>query len=181
VVTRSIFLPLTLKARAATANFILMQHASTTAGNLLSQIKEQQLSIDADKRPRLPTRWQLSRTYYKYMRNQHRTTSIWWYHANVFMQVGGQRQQWCSQQCTQHQGKLCNSSDQRQQQQVHLPDSGAGVGSVLQGLQLHACDADSRFPVPMQSGQEGAAAGRHPCPAPACYMGHLMMIPWLCP
>jgi hypothetical protein len=87
---RALLLPLSLKAKAATVNFSLMQQASKTAGALLEQLKKQQedlLEKGQSEPKRLPSRWSLSRQYYKYLRRQHQTTSIWWFNVNTFLQV----------------------------------------------------------------------------------------------
>jgi hypothetical protein len=139
---RTLLLPLTLKAKSAGLNFVLAQHATQTATNLVEQWRQQQ---EAAQQPRAqpaaapssssssassssgrgassraassssssssssggsssrlvglgggqalqlkrPSRWRLTRMYYRYYRKQHGTTSLWWWTANVAVQVRG--------------------------------------------------------------------------------------------
>ncbi len=89
---RALLLPLTLKAKAATVNFALMQQASANADVVLQQIGQQDKEDGAAaKQDRVSAlrRMQLTRQYYRYLRKQHGTPSLWWYNINVFVQVGG--------------------------------------------------------------------------------------------
>jgi hypothetical protein len=110
---RSCLLPLTLKAKSAGLNFVLAQQATQTATNLLDHWKQQQAgstgSADAStsgssssssqrqqvvglgrqEELKRPSRWRLTRMYYRYYRKQYGTTSLWWWTANVCLQVGG--------------------------------------------------------------------------------------------
>lgn len=79
---RTVMLPLTLKAKGASANLALMQHAfsqSTAAPVSQDKSSKQALSFSS--------RLSLARQVYKHMRQQHGTPSLWWYSANAFLQV----------------------------------------------------------------------------------------------
>jgi hypothetical protein len=108
---RSSLLYLTLKAKSAGLNFVLAQQATQTATNLLEHWKQQQAgsasSTDAStsdnssnpgqrvvglgrqEELNRPSRWRLTRMYYRYYRKQYGTTSLWWWTANICVQVSG--------------------------------------------------------------------------------------------
>jgi hypothetical protein len=104
---RTALLPLTLKAKSAGLNFVLAQQATQTATNLLDHWKQQSaqqgsssdgsssalsqrvFGLGGKEALKRPSRWRLSRMYYRYYRNQHGTTSLWWWTANIGIQVGG--------------------------------------------------------------------------------------------
>jgi hypothetical protein len=101
---RTLLLPLTLKAKSAGLNFVLAQQATQTATNLLDHWKQAQaqaqqaggsssssagFGLGSSEELKRPNRWRLSRMYYRYYRKQHGTTSLWWWSANIFIQVGG--------------------------------------------------------------------------------------------
>jgi hypothetical protein len=107
---RFALLPLTLKAKSAALNWVLLQNSFQTANNLLDQIKQQQQqgsaagagsdkaqqaakglaqqqqqsSIEQLKRP---SKLKLVRSYYRYFRKQQKTTSMWWWVTNAAVQV----------------------------------------------------------------------------------------------
>jgi hypothetical protein len=107
---RFALLPLTLKAKSAALNWVLLQNSFQTANNLLDSIKQQQqqgtaaggssdkpqqasnslagqqqqASVEQLKRP---SKLKLVRSYYRYFRKQQKTTSLWWWLANAAVQV----------------------------------------------------------------------------------------------
>lgn len=88
---RSLLLPLTLKARAGSLNFGLMQQASATASMILDK-QQQQQQQGATSSSRLPaalpqSHMQLARAYYSFLRKQHGTPSTLWFGVNAFAQV----------------------------------------------------------------------------------------------
>lgn len=99
---RTALLPLTLKAKSAGLNFVLAQQATQTATNLLDHWKQQAaqqggsssalsqrgFGLGGKEALKRPSRWRLSRMYYRYYRKQHGTTSLWWWTANIGVQVG---------------------------------------------------------------------------------------------
>lgn len=110
---RTTLLPLTVKAKSAGLNFVLAQQATQTATNLIEHWKQQQvgssssggttgstggggssssrmssLELGIEGQLKRPSRWRLSRMYYRYYRKQHGTTSLWWWTANIALQVG---------------------------------------------------------------------------------------------
>lgn len=102
---RTLLLPLTLKAKSAGLNFVLAQQATQTATNLLDHWKQAQaqaqqagggsssgsssagFGLGGSEELKRPSRWRLSRMYYRYYRKQHGTTSLWWWSVNIFTQV----------------------------------------------------------------------------------------------
>jgi hypothetical protein len=112
---RFALLPLTLKAKSAALNWVLLQNSFQTANNLLDQIKQQQqqqqgsaTGAGSDKAQQAlksvakqqqqqqqspveqlkrPSKLKLVRSYYRYFRKQQKTTSMWWWLANAAVQV----------------------------------------------------------------------------------------------
>jgi ABC-type branched-subunit amino acid transport system substrate-binding protein len=106
---RFALLPLTLKAKSAALNWVLLQNSFQTANNLLDQIKQQQGSaagVGSDRAQQAakglahqqqqqtsveqlkrPSKLKLVRSYYRYFRKQQKTTSMWWWVTNAAVQV----------------------------------------------------------------------------------------------
>jgi hypothetical protein len=112
---RFALLPLTLKAKSAALNWVLLQNSFQTANNLLAQIQQQQQQQQQQKgaaaaagggskalqalsspgqqqqssieQLKRPSKLKLVRSYYRYFRKQQRTTSMWWWVANAAVQV----------------------------------------------------------------------------------------------
>jgi hypothetical protein len=103
---RTVCLPFTLKAKSAALNFVLAQKASETASRLLQKMKQeelthqqmQQLAAAADGQQQLltasslqqlrkPSWFKLSRMYYRYFRQHHKTTHLGWFVFNTAVQV----------------------------------------------------------------------------------------------
>ena len=108
---RTLMLPLTLKAKAAALNFVLLQQASAASAALHEQQQEAHArraaaaaeeeqrvrnsgeasssssSSSPSSSPPSQSRRQLAREYYGYLRRQHGTPSTWWFGANAFVQL----------------------------------------------------------------------------------------------
>lgn len=100
---RGLLMPLTIKAKGATVNFALMQQASTSTAALTQQFQGDTPAGAASSsggsssstgkaaaatKPSQLEQLKLAAHYYRYLRRQHRTPSLWWYNLNVFAQVG---------------------------------------------------------------------------------------------
>lgn len=128
---RTALLPLTLKAKSAGLNFILAQQAGQTATNLIDHWKQQQQPAQQNpnsksgsptggsqantKLPvglghgevlKRPTWLRLSRLYYRYYRKEYGTTSLWWWTANIAVQVNATK---CLQQYLHRLLQICFS------------------------------------------------------------------------
>jgi len=121
VALRTLLLPFTIKAKAATVNFALIQQASNSASMLAQQMGHEAQGASAGASSSTSTsskdgsaakgssraapapagqaapsvhgspmqRLRLAAKYYRYLRRQHHTPSMWWYNSNVLLQVWG--------------------------------------------------------------------------------------------
>lgn len=113
---RAALLPLTLKAKSAALNWVLLQNSYGTATRLLEQMEAAHRDGkgahsaagsgatsqvgEAQRAPLIagagrsnetplkrPSKLKLVRMYYHYFRKQHKTTSMWWWLASTGVQV----------------------------------------------------------------------------------------------
>jgi hypothetical protein len=80
---RAALLPLTVKAKGAAVNFLLMNQASVESRKIFAALSSEERAGTSAA--------QIRRSMYGYLRRQHATPSTWWYAANVAVQVRGGR------------------------------------------------------------------------------------------
>lgn len=104
IALRTALLPLDLKAKAASVNFALMEHAYSSTSRLALQLQGGGASSappaaaasdapapDAQGPDDRVERLRLALRYYRYLRRRHRTPAMAWFGANIFVQARQRR------------------------------------------------------------------------------------------